>query len=547
MRSGKGKAGAEQGGELEHGKAEALKVSRVRGASPNRHHRLRREPAQSSSTQSSMPTWRKLLDDAADDLDVRPTKPRTERTVAEALSFHRAQDRTHAREQRTLARLTGIGGGGEGTTDGRGAFVPPRLAGLLGSAGESEEVATAAGGRGRVTGVVRRPPGPPPPRSWTMQTALLRSGSKGATSTVKRRLPAEVDHFTTAHLAPPWAELHPVRAGRPPRLLLSALFVLLQQLSSAPSPQIRDSIASLPRHLRELAVWAVPNWLERGLRPEEVDALLWDARDWGEVDDDEPERSNGPNDRANGGEVVDDWDASSAGSSSPTTGKHLHDLASGWPTLYLPVTSLPLSTLRLLLSPLPPPASDRRFSSQLIVDNAVSPVTHLSLAFTHHPLERLLALPLPGHLRTLSLAGVRLVPEGYEHGPGVEPRVKAVLVRLARATPLLQVSPAPLRIPTSLTLRRSKRSLDNFSAPQYLDLSLTIPSVTPALLAGPDAVDWRVQWRALDTLVLYGLGPAFGENVRDARRRGRPSDSARELRQAIGVGQGRKWIEIIVD
>lgn len=48
-------------------------------------------------------------------------------------------------------------------------------------------------------------------------------------------------------------------------------------------------------------------------------------------------------------------------------------------------------------------------------------------------------------------------------------------------------------------------------------------------------------------LVLRGLGPGLDEVEGDGQHRPRPDTRASELRQATGVGKGRKWLDVVVD
>ena len=49
-------------------------------------------------------------------------------------------------------------------------------------------------------------------------------------------------------------------------------------------------------------------------------------------------------------------------------------------------------------------------------------------------------------------------------------------------------------------------------------------------------------------LVLRGFEQGPDEAGSDDRQRARPSErAARELKQAIGFGRGRKWLEVVVE
>lgn len=365
-----------------------------------------------------MVRWQSLVD--PDDLPQAQVRTRQtpQRSVAEALAFHRVQTRTEDAHRRTLARLTSGQPGASST-----APLLPQLARL--HVAETPEPPPARPVN------TRRTPGPAPPKSWLAPPiasgpAASRTTPSRSTAPATSRLPLEIDQFTLDHL-PSYADLHPTRRAGPSRLLITALLLVLKHLSDALTADAqeiaREDVAGLPRHLRELVVWAVPNWLGRGIDSREVDALLWDVRDWGGGDDDD-----GSSDKQD-----DEGDAWDSDSSSPSTS--FDQSIPGWTTFYLPYSTLPLTTLRLLLSPSPLP----------------TPVTYLSLAHSCWDVEKLLPV-IPEHVRGLSLEGVSF---GRPGGGAVaeEARVRSLLIRLGRKTPLITVRSLFLLLSTLRFLR----------------------------------------------------------------------------------------------
>lgn len=455
-----------------------------------------------------MARWQSLVD--PDDLPQPQSRTRQtpQRSVAEALAFHRAQTRTENAHRRTLARLASGQPAASST-----APLLPQLARL--HVAETPELLPAR------PASTRRTPGPPPPKSWLAPPtasgpAASRTTPSRSTDLASSRLPLEIDQFTLDHL-PSYVDLHPTRRAGPSRLLITALLLVLKRLSDAPNADsqeiARENVAGLPRHLRELVVWAVPNWLERGIDSREVDALLWDVRDWGGGGDDD-DGSSDKEDNEGGA-----WDSDS---SSPSISSDRSTF--GWTTLYLPRSTLPLTTLRLLLSPSPLP----------------TPVTHLSLAHSCWDVEKLLPF-IPEHVRGLSLEGVSFGRPGGG-AVGEEARVRSLLIRLGRKTPLITVrSPflllSPLRFLRFCPLRMyfDVVCLHRFTClsagAQYLDLSSVQPPLTTSVLA---SLPWSTQWRSLRTLVCRGIADLAGESE-EGRREG--------MRRALGEGRG--WVEVV--
>ncbi|KAL7415981.1 hypothetical protein BDY24DRAFT_251597 [Mrakia frigida] len=320
-----------------------------------------------------------------------------------------------------------------------------------------------AGSRSTYTPSRRAPSGPPPPKSWTLAGQTRRSDSSS--------LPSSQDHHLLAHpllssFCPPY--LLPTTQG-PPRLLVSCLQALLPLLST-------HDLSHLPRHFREGLV-SLNGRRRGGMSEEGARDLLWDFRKW-EVED----KSEG-----------EDWEEEEDEEGAGEAGE-------GWATLDLTSTSLPHSTIKQLLLPLhtTPPTP--------------TPITSLSLAFAASHLNLSTILPtLPGHLRVLSLAGVRLLPVGSSSSSF--PTV-SILRKLALATPLLQ----------------------------HLDLSWMSPALKPTEVALLPWTSGKECWSSLKVLGLRGMDREEEELEDD-------EFDARSLRMVRSAMKGRRagWVEVFAD
>lgn len=264
-------------------------------------------------------------------------------------------------------------------------------------------------------------------------------------------------------------------------------------------------LSQLPRHLREGLV-SLAGRKQGGLSDEGARDLLWDLRKWD----------------GKGEEEEDDWEEEGLDDGAAEDQQ-------GWTTLDLTSTSLPHSTLKQLLLPLHtrPPTP--------------TPVTSLSLAFaaSHLNLSTIFT-KLPNHLRVLSLAGVRLFPVGSSSSSF--PTV-SILLKLALATPLLQVGPPSLSFLFFRSVSNSRLS-PSFLV-QHLDLSWTSPSIKPQEVARLPWTGSKEYWTVLKVLGLRGMER---EEVDGQKEVEQDELDARALRVVRSAMKGRRagWVEVVV-